>query len=216
MNKVTNWFKNLRLGKVITVFLSAMILFVTTACGGGGVMAKTADVVRPEVPGGAVTSKHQGGMNDFSDVDPRKDTSEAAAKAKGLIDNAESNVIDQTGSVGENTKRILDKKGENARDFNKNIDRSTDKAQDKAQGTLEDFAKGTKKGTENIKENTGNAVEGASKDAPDAVNKGLNAAKKGLDKVSNAGKEVGQNAQALDTAEDGSSAIHNKVKTNGR
>lgn len=216
MNKVTNWFKNLRLGKVITVFLSAMILFVTTACGGNGAMAKTAEVVRPEVPGGAVTSKHQGGMNDFSDVDPRKDTSEAAAKAKGLIDNAESNVIDQTGSVGENTKRILDKKGENARDFNKNIDRSTDKAQDKAQGTLEDFAKGTKKGTENIKENTGNAVEGAKQAAPDTVNNGLNAAKKGLDKVSDTGKEIGQKVQALDTAEDGSSAIHNKVKTNGR
>ncbi len=213
MNKVTNWFKNLRIGKVITVFLSAMILFVTTACGGGGVMAKTADVVRPEVPGGAVTSKHQGGMNDFSDVDPRKDTSEAAAKAKGLIDNAESNVIDQTGSVGGNTKRILDKKGENARDFGRNLDRSTDRAQDKAQGTIEDFAEGTKKGTQNIKENTGNAVEGAKQAAPDSVNNGLNAAKKGLDKVSNADKGVGQ---ALDTAEDGSSAIHNKVKTNGR
>jgi hypothetical protein len=216
MNKITNWFKNLRLGKVITVFLSALILLVTSACG-NGVMAKTADQVRPEVPSEATTtSRFKGGMNDFSDVDPRKDTREAAAKAKGLIDNAESNVIDQTGSVGGNTKRILDKKAENARDFGKNIDRSTDRAQDKAQGTLEDFAKGTKKGTENLKENTGNAVEGAKEATPDSVNRGLNAAKKGLDKVSDSGKEIGRNVKSLDATEDGSSAIHNKVKTNGR
>ncbi|HEY9692698.1 MAG TPA: DUF6658 family protein [Oculatellaceae cyanobacterium] len=216
MNKITNWFKNLRIGKVITVFLSAIILFVSTACGSTGVMAKTADQVRPEVPSESQTSRYKGGMNDFSDVDPRKDTSEAAAKTKGLIDNAESNVIDQSGSVGGNTKRILEKKAENARDFNKNIDRSTDKAKDKAQGTVEDFAQGTKKGTQNIKENTGNAVEGAKQAAPDTVNNGFNAAKKGLDKVSDSGKEIGQKVQAQDTVEDGSSAIHNKVKTNGR
>ncbi len=216
MNTLNNWFKNLRIGKVITVFLSALILFVTTACGSTGVMAKTADQVRPEVPAEAQTSRFKSGMNDFSDVDPRKDTSEANAKAKALIDNAERNVIDQSGDVGDNTKRILDKKGENARDLGKNLDRSTDKAQDKAKGTLEDFAQGTKKGTENIKENTGNAVEGAKQAAPDTVNNGLNAAKKGLDKASDAGKEIGQKVQALDTADDDVSAIHNKVKTNGR
>jgi hypothetical protein len=44
----------------------------------------------------------------------------------------------------------------------------------------------------------------------------LNAAKKGLEKVSDSGKEIGRNVQSLDATEDGSSAIHNKVKTNGR
>jgi len=128
---------------------------------------------RPEIPGGTATSpdrgvvnKFEGGrstMNEFSDVDPRARDLEKAAnrKANALIENAERNVIDQTSDVGENTKRILGKKGENAEDFGKNVSRNTESIQDKIKGAAEDLTRGTKRGTENIKDNTSDALQGA-------------------------------------------------------
>ena len=135
---------------------------------------------RPEVPGGTATSpdpgvvnRFEGGptMNEFSDVDPRARDLEKAAnrKANALIENAERNVIDQTSDVGENTKRILGKKGENAEDFGKNVSRNTENIQDKIKGTAEDLAKGTKRGTENIKENTSDALRGADRNVSRAA-----------------------------------------------
>ena len=135
---------------------------------------------RPEVPGGTATSpdagvvnRFEGGptMNEFSDVDPRARDLEKAAnrKANALIENAERNVIDQTSDVGENTKRILGKKGENAEDFGKNVSRNTENIQDKIKGTAEDLAKGAKRGTENIKDNTSDALRGADRNVSRAT-----------------------------------------------
>ncbi|OWY67299.1 hypothetical protein B7486_32400 [cyanobacterium TDX16] len=135
---------------------------------------------RPEIPGGTATSpdrgvvnKFEGGptMNEFSDVDPRARDLEKAAnkKANALIENAERNVIDQTSDVGENTKRILGKKGENAEDFGKNVNRNTESLQDKIKGTAEDLAKGAKRGTENIKDNTSDALRGADRNVSRAA-----------------------------------------------
>lgn len=135
---------------------------------------------RVEVPGGTktspdpgVTNTFQGGptMNEFSDVDPRAEGLEktAAKKAEALKQNAERNVIDQTSNLGENTKRILDKKGENAEDFGKNLKSNVESAQEKAKGTAEDFAIGTKRGTENIKENTSDAARGVNRSASGAL-----------------------------------------------
>jgi len=201
MNKIVSWLKSIRLGKVITVFLSAIILFVSTACGGNNVLAKTADQVREEVPSGAVTSPYKGGMNDYSDVDPRTDTSRTQAKTKALIDNAERNVIDQTSDVGENTKRILDKKGENAQEYGQNAKRDAKSAVDKAQNKAEEFSEGTKRGTENLKGNTQNALSGAKQaadDAPDAVKSKVRSdiknTKQTLEGASDIGKKIGDKA----------------------
>lgn len=148
---------------------------------GGYAVPGKAKNPRVEVPGGTATSPDssvrntfQGGrttMNEFSDVDPRAEgLQEAAAKkAEALKENAERNVIDQTSTVGENTKRILDKKGENAEDFGKNVKRSAESAVDKAQGTAEDFSIGTKRGTENIKDNTFDATKGVNRSASEAT-----------------------------------------------
>lgn len=136
---------------------------------------------RKEIPGGTATSPDpgvintfQGGrstMNEFSDVDPRAEGLEKAAsqKAQALKEQAERNVIDETGNVGENTKRILDKKGENVDEIGENLKRNAESAQEKAKGTAENFAKGTSRGTENIKENTSDALRGANRSASQAA-----------------------------------------------
>lgn len=91
MDRIIARIKSINLGKIITVFLSVIIMFVSTACNGGAqattpARGKTADQIRHEVPSGAVTSEYKGGMNDYSDVDPRADFSDAQTKAKGLIE----------------------------------------------------------------------------------------------------------------------------------
>jgi ElaB/YqjD/DUF883 family membrane-anchored ribosome-binding protein len=161
---------------------------------GGYAVPGKAKNPRVEVPGGTATSPDssvrntfQGGptMNEFSDVDPRAEgLQEAAAKkAEALKENAERNVIDQTSTVGENTRRILDKKGENAEEIGRNVKRSAESAVDKAQGTAEDFSIGTKRGTENIKDNTFDATKGVNRSASgatDAVKDSVKDLTKGL------------------------------------
>jgi len=71
-------------------------------------------------------------MNEFSDVDPRAKKPERLRQTRQASqENAERNVIDQTSNVGENTKRILDKKGENAEDFGKNLSKSAENTKTK-------------------------------------------------------------------------------------
>ncbi|MUL36116.1 hypothetical protein [Gloeocapsopsis dulcis] len=183
MSKIIAAIKTIRLSKILMALVAGIVLFTSTAC--NSVQARTPGLSsgrqdvpsgmqsesktqlknssnpRPEVPDKAVTTPFEGGsMNEFSDVDPRaRGLEKAADRAAALKENAERNVIDETGSVGENTKRILDKKGENAEDFGKNVQRSTKAAQDKAQSTAAELGKATKRGTENIKENTLDATD---------------------------------------------------------
>ncbi|HEY9781202.1 MAG TPA: DUF6658 family protein [Leptolyngbyaceae cyanobacterium] len=163
---------------------------------------------RVEIPGGTATSpdsdvvnKFQGGptMNEFSDVDPRAEGLEKAAsqKAQALKEQAERNVIDQTSNVGENTKRILDKKGENVDEIGGNLKRNAESAQEKAKGTAEDFAKGTKRGTENIKENTSDAVRGANRSASQAAEDVKDSAKDLTKGASKAADEAKYSAKDL-------------------
>jgi len=199
MNKLIAAIKKIRLGQILTTFMAGILLFVSTACNNGqaknpdGVVTGRRQEVpagklavpgkknpRVEIPGGTATSpdpdvvnKFQGGptMNEFSDVDPRAEGLEKAAsqKAQALKEQAERNVIDQTSNVGENTKRILGKKGENVDEIGENLKRNAESAQEKAKGTAENFAKGTSRGTENIKENTSDALRGANRSASQAA-----------------------------------------------
>lgn len=185
MNKVITAFKRIRLRQIVMVFMAGVLLFVSTACSNAGsnptVQAQPRQEApagklvesgknnpRPEVPDKAVTSSFQKGtMNEFSDVDPRAKEAGAAAadKANLLKENAERNVIDQTSNVGENTKRILDKKGENAEDFGKNLSKSAENTKNQAQGATEDLTRGTKQAAKNVKDNTLNTTRDLTRSA---------------------------------------------------
>ncbi|MGB3639530.1 MAG: DUF6658 family protein [Rivularia sp. (in: cyanobacteria)] len=157
MNKLFSALRKIQIKQILTAFVLGTLLFVTQAC--SSVDAKTPD------------SGYKGGMNGYSDVDPRSEGAEAAAKmkAKGLRDNAEVNVIDQSGSLGGNTRRTLDKKGENLEDLGRNAKESAGYAADKVQDSAEDFAEGTKRGISNIKENTSDALDSLTNNAGDVA-----------------------------------------------
>lgn len=187
MDKVMNWLKNIRLDRILTVFLVGILMFVSTACGGSKVLAKNADDIRQEVPEGAVTSEYKGGMNDYSDVDPRQNTSEAQAKAKALVDNAQKNIdqksVDsveqyvenyQSGTpLGERVKRIGENLGNAAEDIREdvakgsqeNLENATDTAKsakqvaDKAPRAVESKVKSDIKTTQRALDNAGDTAE---------------------------------------------------------
>jgi ElaB/YqjD/DUF883 family membrane-anchored ribosome-binding protein len=197
MNKVISWVKSIRLGKIITVFLSAILLFVSSACNSTGVLAKTADQVREEVPEGALTSPYKGGMNDYSDVDPRKDTSGAEAKAKELIDNAEGNIQKsannfdqysrnyQSGTpLGERVRRLGEDVKTSADEVTEGVAKGTQRGIENLKGNAQNAAEGTKGAAENVKENT--------KDAGRDFAKGTKRAADKLSGNSNPGRDLAE------------------------
>jgi len=181
--------KNIRPLKVLTAFMAGMILFFTQAC--NSVAATTPSQTAPGqtvprqtigeeqharpnsevyVPKGTnILSPNEGGMNNFSDVDPRRQGGEVKAKAEALKQNAEQNVIDETANIGETTRRILDKKGDNVEQIGKNLQQNAQETADKAKSSATDFARGTSKGIENIKDNTSDAAKGAARNAQGAA-----------------------------------------------
>ncbi|MGB6295696.1 MAG: hypothetical protein WBF90_05855 [Rivularia sp. (in: cyanobacteria)] len=157
MKKIFSALRKIQIKQILSAFVLGTLLFVTQAC--SSVDAKAPD------------SGYQGGMNQYSDVDPRSKGAEAAAKmkAKGLKDNAQVNEIDQTGSLGGNTRRTLDKKGENLKDLGKNVKESAGYAASEVQDSAEDFTEGTKRGIRNIKENTSDALDSLTNSAGDVA-----------------------------------------------
>lgn len=240
MSKIFAWVKKIKLSQILMTFLAGALLVVSTACNSGSVQATTPntrpevpsgvqpdkraklgeDNPRPEVPEEAITNRFEKGtMNDFSDLDPRaKNVEQAANKAEALKQNAERNVIDQTGNLGENTKRILDKKGENAEDFGKNVRENTESAKEKIQGTVEDFARGTKQGTENIKDNTYDATKGVNRAAEDVKESAKNAAenvKQGIKDNTPDTRELRRDTkQAIDNTKSAGKGLVDDTQTN--
>ncbi|MEI2582996.1 hypothetical protein [Scytonema sp. PRP1] len=183
MKKVVALLKNIRPLKLLTVFLAGVFLFFTQACNSGNSVGATTpsqtvprQIIGEEqhaspnsevyVPKGSnILSPNEGGMNNFSDVDPRRKGADVKAKAEALKQNAEQNVIDETSNIGENTRRILDKKGDNVEQIGKNLQQNAQETADKAKSSATDFARGTSKGVENIKDNTSDAAKGAARNA---------------------------------------------------
>ena len=139
--------------KTVVTFLAVALLVTVTACGGTNQTAKIEKVDVDPSTGKNVElyrplTQPKGGMNNYSDVDPRVDTSKVEAKADRLIKKTEDLVKKDTNPFKEIGKK-LDKKGlpERAEDLSKDVTRS-------AKETADGVAKGTEKGFGNLKENT--------------------------------------------------------------
>jgi hypothetical protein len=150
--------------------VAVVFLFVSTACNG----SEVAKVDRPSVDNpqaNKVTELYktieprEGGMNNYSDVDPRVDTSEAKAKTDRLIKKTDDLVNKDTNPF-QSARKEFDKKGikDRAEDFSKDLGKAVKE-------NTKDFAKGTERGFENVKKNTknfaddvGNAVDDRAQD----------------------------------------------------
>ncbi|WP_373546131.1 hypothetical protein [Chamaesiphon sp.] len=145
--------------KTVVTFLAVALLVTVTACGGSNQTAKIEKVDVDNPSAGKLTELYkpltppQGGMNNYSDVDPRVDISKVEAKADRLIKKTDDLVKKDTNPFKEIGKQ-LDKKGlpERAEDLSKDVSRS-------AKETADGVAKGTERGFGNLKENTKSFTE---------------------------------------------------------
>jgi flagellar biosynthesis/type III secretory pathway protein FliH len=202
MKRLINWFKNVRPLKVLSVFLAGMFLILTQACNRPTIAgqppqpgaesgyaqpgAESRYTQRQDPTKAYNLNAPEGGMNNFSDVDPRAKSFEKSAinRAEDLSRNAERNInqkgIDSTEQYARNYRQGTPL-GERVKNLGEDIGSS-------AQGTAEGVAKGTQRGIENIKENTGNAAQNLSKN------------------VQRAGEDAGKNIQRQ--AEDAGDAVN--------
>ena len=164
MNNAISFIKRLNFVRVLTVFFAGIILFVSTACGSPSVQAKGLDNnPRPEVPKEAITNTYKGGMNDFSDVDPRLDTSAANKKANDIIGQAEHNI-----QKGADTPEQYSRNYRSGTPLGERVQNIGESVSESAKNTAKDVAKGTQRGLENIKQNTQDAAKDVAKSADNA------------------------------------------------
>ncbi|MBH8573361.1 hypothetical protein I8752_10115 [Nostocaceae cyanobacterium CENA369] len=169
MKRVINWLKNYRPVKVLTVFLAGIVLIVTQACSSPGVATEPPQSnVQPKESGAQPYTKRydptksydlnnpEGGINNFSDVEPRAKADDKAAndKANALAKNAQKNIdqkgVNNPGEIGKNIRNTPF--GQKAKETGEDIS-------DSAAEVGEGVAKGTQRGIENIKENVQNAAK---------------------------------------------------------
>jgi hypothetical protein len=224
MNKVINWLKNIRLDRVLTICLVGILVFVTTACSGGA-SAKTADQVREEVPGSALTNEYKGGINSYSDVDPRQSTTGAEAKAKALVDNAQRNIdekgIDSTEQyvenyrtgtpLGERTRRLGEDVGEAAKNVTEDVSKGVQKNTQQTKATAQDTAEKAKSTAQDAAVNTKQAADKTSRTAQSKVNEGVKGAQQGVDDATDAGESLGDKIKQA--AQDAADAINPNVNS---
>jgi cytochrome c556 len=162
-------FKLKSLYKAVLGLLAITLLVTTTACNGSEVAAKT-NLDNP--PSGKITQLYKpiapevGGMNNYSDVDPRVDTSKVDAKGKRLIEQAKDLERKDTNPL-QQIQKGFDKKG-----IQERVGDTADSVRESAEETAEGISKGTRKGFANVKENAKSFkrdVESASEDLGDKV-----------------------------------------------
>ncbi|MEH2215686.1 MAG: hypothetical protein V7K72_00860 [Nostoc sp.] len=196
MKKAMNWLKNIRPLKVLTVLLVGIFLFTAQACGAPGVASQ------PPQPGSQAPNTERydptkdyplsspaGGINNFSDVDPRaRDEKAANDKAEALVKNAQKNIeqkgIDSREQYGRNFQQGTPL-GERVKKLGEDIGSSADEVR-------EGLVKGTQRGFENLKGNTQNAAEDLTKN------------------VQRGAEDAGKNVQR--TAEDAGNTVKRTVK----
>lgn len=196
MKKAMNWLKNIRPLKVLTVFLAGIFLFLTQACGDPGVAtqppkpdAQSPYSKRYDPTKDYPLSSPAGGINNFSDVDPRaKDEKAANDRGDAMAKNAQRNVeqkgADSPEQYGENYKQGTSLGGR-VKNLGEDIGSS-------AEEVRKGLVKGTQRGIENIKGNTQNAAEDVTKN------------------VQRGAEDAGKNVQR--TADDAGNAVKRTVK----
>ncbi|MEI6441745.1 MAG: hypothetical protein WCO29_01100 [Nostocales cyanobacterium ELA583] len=182
MRTVISWLQNLRPLKVLTIFLAVSFLFLAQACNRPGIAAQ------PPQPAGQppnvqrydpsaqnyTISPREGGINEFSDVDPRAKRAEKAAnvRAEDLIKNAQKNVeskgvdsVDQyvrnfqAGTpLDERVKRLGENVSSSAEELREGVTKGTQRGIENLQGNIQNAAKDLGKNIQRTSEDAANGL----------------------------------------------------------
>jgi ElaB/YqjD/DUF883 family membrane-anchored ribosome-binding protein len=223
MKTIIAFLKSKRLSQLMVASLSALFLLVNTACAAPSVSAKGAEgdsakvvlknpatkVSSPyrkdtnNVPAGQVTEFYdsiqpvEGGMNNYSDVDPRQNTSKADAKAEKLVKGASHSEKKSVNSPVDAVKKELDKEPipERIQKFSKDIGKSAQKAVDRVSDETQKGTNNLSKNTTSLLDKTQSRAETLAQQAQDKVDDVGSAAKQTSDSVVSKAQEGVDKAQ---------------------
>lgn len=202
MNKVIAWLKGLQMARILTIFLVGLLMFVSTACNGGASaktpgdprIGKTADQIRQEVPSSAVTNEYKGGMNDYSDVDPRFNPKQSEAKAKGLVDNAQKNIneksIDSREQYVENYRNGAPL-GERVGKIGENVGKAAENVTGEASKGAQENLQNAQEVGKDVAQKGKQTADQAGYAAESKVKSDIKNTQRTLDKTANAGENLG-------------------------
>jgi ElaB/YqjD/DUF883 family membrane-anchored ribosome-binding protein len=182
MNNAFSWLKRNQLVRVLVVILAGVSMLLSTACSSGpntpkvsGEGSYTGNAPQMEIY--KRVQPNEGGMNEYSNVDPRANTTRADAKAKGLVDNAERNI--QRGF--DNPREAPERLGNVVRQGSRNLS-------EQAKQTTEELQQNAREGSRNLRRNLSEAREGAAdvaKDVRGRTNEAVRDTQRTLDDASN-------------------------------
>ncbi|WP_392531789.1 hypothetical protein [Nostoc sp. C117] len=192
MKKLGTWLENIRPLKVLTVLLAGIFLFLAQACGAPGVAAQppqssiqAPNAERYDSTKNYPLSSPAGGMNNFSDVDPRARLDEKAAsdRAEALVKNAKKNIeeksvdsreqyvrnIQQGTPLGERVKNLGEDIGSSAEDLREGLVKGTQRGLENLKGNTQDATKNLERGAENAKSNIQQTADDAAESLKDTL-----------------------------------------------
>jgi hypothetical protein len=179
---IVSAFRRLRLQQLFIAGLAGLILMLNTACNPGSpkVSGEGSYEVGKKNPTELYDTNQpkEGGMNVFSDTDPRQKTKGLDAKAKSRVDQAESNIQKSS------TPKEFAEEYRKGTPFGERVRNITDSVGDAAKDTTEDATEGAQRGARNLKANTDKAGKGIQDVADDAT-----------DNAQGAGKDISRKAQ---------------------
>ena len=173
----------------IAVALAASVMLLGTACsatpsatGTGANSTSATELYR-------TTQPEAGGMNRYSDTDPRQNAKALSVEAKARVDQAKSNLnkVQTPKQLGDEVKR--------AAPLREGVKDLSDRASDAIEGLKQDVSEGTERGVKNLQQNATDAQQGAKQTLDQAQD---NAAQLGKDTSRKATQAAEQAKSNLD------------------
>ncbi len=176
MNTLKNVVKRFRVTQILIACLAGMILLISTACSQPtvGTSQSNPDSLQKTAQRGSHPAKDKSekfgdnfpsertergmngkGMNKYSDVDERMNTSDAEARAKSLVDRADRNL--QMNNPKEAVETVL-----NDRPIQKGLNKLSKNANETAGKAAEDAKSIGQRGMRSLQENAGQAADNLS------------------------------------------------------
>lgn len=107
MNKLTNFLRKSRLGQILTVFISGLLLFVSTACNSGTMTGARPD--NPPVQAGGMNNPHKAGGDGYTNYKMSTDPHVQPSATKSGQNRADASMNDNRSlaSTDSNASRLL-------------------------------------------------------------------------------------------------------------
>jgi hypothetical protein len=203
MSKVFSFLKQIRLARVVIALFAGAVLFLNTACspdsprvsGEGSYNERVSQETELYDP----IQEPQGGMNNYADTDPRRNTKATEAKARTLSREAERNIQKvqnpqefvedyRSGTpFGERVRNITEGVGEAAENVGEDLTKGSRQGAAKIRDASEEIGRNVNNNVsdsvDSTRRNARQAAEGASNFAQDRARDTAKAAERATDRA---------------------------------